>query len=190
MRRERLRERPDVDYQVVRSNDRWADHRERLLVTAGMIAWLRPETILDPACGDGSVLAAAYALAPFRLATLSDISVPGIASLHLAFPYQASVRPIEEALVGSSPVELVVLTEILEHLDDPDAVLRLARERARHLVASSPLDERTQNNPEHLWAWDTEGYSAMLEAAGWRITSSVILDWPGGYYRFQIVTAA
>lgn len=64
--------------------------------------------------------------------------------------------------------DCIVLTEILEHLEDPDSLLRLAREKARWLVASSPIvPDGNDHTDQHLWAFDMEGYREMLETAGW-----------------------
>jgi 2-polyprenyl-3-methyl-5-hydroxy-6-metoxy-1,4-benzoquinol methylase len=67
---------------------------------------------------------------------------------------------------------VVVMTEVLEHLADPHGVLRRlhAPEGPRHLVCSSPWNESLNNHsPEHAWAWDLEGYAALLQQAGWTI---------------------
>lgn len=190
MVRTRLPGDPAFDYQVQRNNFIWPDHIERLLVTGSVIAWLRPRTVADPACGDGSVLEAAYRQSPFEFAHLSDISVPNIEGLSPSFPHEKHARPITEAVEAIDDVDVIVLTEVLEHLADPDAILRLARPRARHLVASSPVSETASaGNPEHLWSWDEDGYEEMLSAAGWTTTSLTALSWPMFPYKFQIWTA-
>lgn len=80
--------------------------------------------------------------------------------------------------------DVVVITEVLEHLADPHGVLRWLRTGAQRLVCSSPFNENDRIYDEcHAWAWDTEGYAAMIEAAGWTIDHHEQVD------LFQVVRA-
>lgn len=179
---------PQFDYQVMRSNDDWPIHKLRTLVTGGLIAWMKPSTVCDPACGDASLLQAAHMLHPFQMAYLGDISRPNIENLRVAFPYRTNIADATDTLDSIPKVDLVVLTEFLEHVPDPDSILRLARSKAAMLVASSLLSEPADSdNAEHLWAWDAEGYQAMLKNTGWKIESVTILQLDG--YIFQIYSA-
>jgi 2-polyprenyl-3-methyl-5-hydroxy-6-metoxy-1,4-benzoquinol methylase len=67
---------------------------------------------------------------------------------------------------------VVVMTEVLEHLADPHGVLRRLHtpEGPRRLVCSSPWNESPgMHDACHAWAWDLEGYTALLQQAGWTI---------------------
>lgn len=185
-----MRERLDrggvaVDYQVARSNDAWPDHRARTLVTGSLIAWLKPDSIFDPACGDGSVVLVADSLVPIRKAILGDVSVPSMERLVREAPrrgWEYRQGPMEG--FGAMPdVGLVILTEILEHLPDPDAILRMAKDHSRYLVASSPVMRPGQqdSNPEHLWQFDRAGYEDMLNDAGWIVEQYTFLHFPSEY---------
>lgn len=188
--RQRL-ERQPFDYQVLRSNDAWTEHRARSLVTAGLIAWLRPETVLDPACGDASIVIAANRLRPIRMASFADISEANIAQLQerireddeIPSSWGAEAVPIDFALDQPWHHDVIVLTEILEHLPDPDAILRKAREKGTRLISSSPLMRSGQidTNPEHLWMFDRDGYGEMLANAGFRLQQFTFLQFPTMY---------
>lgn len=66
--------------------------------------------------------------------------------------------------------DIVVMTEVLEHVADPHRALRWAREEGKRLVCSSPWSENLHtHSPEHAWAWDLEGYATMIQEAGWEI---------------------
>ena len=192
----RLPPRQDFDYQVVRDNYTWADHILRVQVTAGMIAWFGPGSVIDPACGDGSIVATANHLNPIDRAFLSDISKPNYDHLTgntgvLPPIVRLGCQTIEQALSADGHYDLVVLTEILEHLEDPVAILRMARSRADRLVASSPLfhdDSVLDDNAEHLWQFDSIGFSSMLEEAGWEPVAFVPVHFtmPQFPYTFQI----
>jgi hypothetical protein len=131
-------------------------------------------------------------------ARLADISKPNCdfveslaAAQYLPKQYSVVCQSLEETLSEARFYDLIVLTEILEHVEDPVAMLRLARAHANTVVASSPLlmdDGRIDDNPEHLWQFDAMGYSQMLEEAGWRpITCVPVSLMPVQFtYDFQI----
>lgn len=76
-------------------------------------------------------------------------------------------------------------TEVLEHLTDPHgAVRRIRLAGARWLVCSSPRNENALvHDACHAWAWDMDGYRALLEGAGWTVRQHA------GVGFFQVVLA-
>lgn len=186
MARERLSVEKPPEYNAVRNNFSWPDHAARTFVTAGLIAWLAPDFIWDPACGDASILEASYRLRPFRQAFLSDISEPQIAALSPSFPHQKNVEDLlggEFFIAAAFKSNCIVLTEILEHLEDPAQTLRQARAAFSAIVASVPIgDPENGGNHEHLWSWDEAAFEAELRETGWTPieTSTVRLPGVGG----------
>lgn len=80
------------------------------------------------------------------------------------------------------------MTEVLEHLADPREVLAwlCSQREVKWLVVSSPEFENSSYHcQEHAWAWDSEGYSDMITAGGWRIEKKASVA--GG---FQVVLAS
>ncbi len=66
--------------------------------------------------------------------------------------------------------EIAVATEMLEHLVDPHDFVRRIAGHARALVCSSPWQERPGNAYEfHTWAWDFDGYRALIEQGGFHV---------------------
>jgi hypothetical protein len=184
---------------VRRDNFSWADHVLRVQLTGALISWFAPDTVLDPACGDGTIVAAAHRARPIAGAHLSDISMPNFyfvgTEMRGSLPPRTSVGhdSIEDTLAQPDRYfDLIVLTEILEHVEDPVHILRLARSRGANLVASSPLipddGKKMDDNPEHLWQFDAPGYSEMLMEAGWEplVFVPVTLTPPQFIYDFQI----
>jgi len=193
----RLPARAPFDYQVRRDNYVWPDHVLRVQLTAALISWFLPETILDPACGDGTIVAAANRVRPIVGAHMADISMPNFYHVGTTMrPFlpenlTCSHSSIEETLNEGKFFDLVVLTEILEHVEDPVAILRMARKCAKYVVASSPIfvdNTRIDENPEHLWQFDAPGYSEMLVEGGWDPITfiPVTLMPPQFIYDFQI----
>lgn len=114
-----------------------------------------PGTVADLACGNGDI---ATACAATEHTYLGDIA-PGY-ELH---------GPIETTIRQIPPVDLMILAETLEHLNDPDLVLRLTRKRTTRLVVSLPVDPEEGENGEQLWAFDREGAEQMFNDAGWAV---------------------
>jgi hypothetical protein len=82
-----------------------------------------------------------------------------------------------------------VCSETLEHVEDPDAVLRAIRGRSWSLLLTTPHGEADDANPEHYWGWHADDLDPMLEAAGWS-DRRVELFTPASvpHYTFQIWT--
>lgn len=80
-----------------------------------------------------------------------------------------------------------VTTEVLEHLADPHKVVRGIAYMSNYLVASSPYDEHGGpggHDECHAWAWDMEGYRALVENNGWVVQDHVAVD-----AKFQVLWA-
>lgn len=163
----RLRPLPDLDAFYGDPHDP-AGHDGRIRRTIEFAAAHVPPgaSLADLSCGTGEI-ALALADAP----VLGDYSA--------GWPIRGR---IEETAVDVDPVDVWVLTETLEHLDDPGRVLGLVRERAGLLVLSTPVGQFEDSNGEHCWAWDREGVESLLGAAGWTVVEFCELaGWPYCY---------
>lgn len=81
---------------------------------------------------------------------------------------------------------IVVCTEVLEHVADPHGALRFIAVHpwVNYLVCSSPWTETMESHDEcHAWAWDLDGYRALVEQAGFRVRRHVEVG------MFQVVLA-
>lgn len=155
---------------------RWPDHQVRVRES---IDFIRQQvgpvaSAADLSCGNGQIIDGIDA----------EIRVKG----DFASGYEIT-GPIEDTLCDLDPVDLLICSETLEHLDDPDVVLRLARARCRAIFVSTPTWETAaHNNPEHYWAWGLDDISGMLTAAGFEQQTMRLL--PLGFYTFQLWTAS
>lgn len=177
--RSRLRQAPSPAelatwYPAPHRHDQWPDHVVRVDETIRLARELAaitgpPLVIADLSCGDAAI---ARCLAPefFRhqagRVILGDLA-PGY-ELH---------GPIEVTIASLAHADMFICTETVEHLDDPDAVLRQIRAKAGSLVLSTPDDEIPGINPEHLWTWNRDDVRAMLEAAWWKPALSRTVTW-------------
>lgn len=189
--RARLTRDAPFDYTgVIRNNDSWPDHRARAMVTGALLAWMSPQSVLDPACGDGSIVLWANDLMRLRdvaLADLSDANMDTVEAMCENMGWGIFRGDVGEVIEMLGSVDVIVLTEILEHLPDPDTVLRLAATKAKRLLVSSPemRPGQVDNNPEHLWMFDGAGYEKMLNEAGWNGVHKTHLTFRSEY-DFQI----
>ena len=131
----------------------WPDHRQRVRSTIALAGWFENvQSVADLSCGDGAIIDA----------------------LDVPIKYKGDYAPkyeihgaIEDTLLQIPRVDLLILSETLEHLDDPDLVLRMSRTKARYMVLTTPNGEDNDGNPQHYWGWDDKDIRAMLIGAGW-----------------------
>lgn len=66
--------------------------------------------------------------------------------------------------------DITVCTEVLEHIADPHGVVKWIHLNTHFLIASSPWTETDQSHDEcHAWAWDMDGYRALMEQGGFTV---------------------
>ena len=162
------------DHQYNHTN--WADHIERVQYTAQALHDMEPTSVADLSCGDGAIVQAAF-LGDIPI-TLGDL-VPN--------PAYQYFGPIEETVDHIEYVDVFLLSETLEHVEDPLWLLKKIRERAQRLLLTTPDSEWDSGNPEHYWGWDQDGIADLLAEAGWENTVSHLWT-PQSvqHYTFQI----
>lgn len=134
----------------------WRDHWLRVGMTIEMAKWMANgplDSAGDLSCGNGLIV--------------RNLDVRGEMYLGDFAPGWTYTGHLEETLPQIPRVGLYVLSETLEHLDNPDRVLAMIREKADILVLSTPVDCWDDNNEEHYWAWSREDVEEMLREAGW-----------------------
>lgn len=154
-------------------------HRPRLEKAAELVRWYQHHrqipalSVTDLGCGDGGLLsllkadpgitAWGYDFQPSNQAGWSERGIDG-RHADVFNTDQWTDRHVE---LG----ELVVMTEVLEHLTDPWAVTRaLHQAGVRAIVASSPATETDRSHcAEHAWAFDEDGYKALFDDTGWTV---------------------
>jgi hypothetical protein len=177
-------------YKVPHRHDRWPDHLLRVSTSIAVGTWLLRDTrealgapgpvVADLSTGDAAIPQGILANRSGRL-LLGDFA-PG-------YPIQGPIEETIEHLEDDS-VDLFVCSETIEHLADPDTVLKRIRAKAHRLLLSTPIDENdTTLNPEHLWGWDVDQVERMLVNAGWRPVVINELVFEDFLYDFMIIGA-
>lgn len=157
-------------------------HRPRLQHAASFIAQAAAaygyRSVVDLGAGDGGLLSL---LGPAMTAWGYDLMPENIQA--------AKVRGVDvrygDVVAGDIEwADIAVCTEILEHLVDPHGLLLGLPPKVKVLVCSSPWNERPGAAYEfHTWAWDFDGYRALVEQAGFTVQRQMPVD------RFQVVLA-
>lgn len=159
----------------------WPDHAERVAETVRWAAELvLPDSVTDLTAGD---------------ATIPEGIRRATGTLHRPRWYADLLRlegyddygPVEETLYRMPHTDLLVCSETLEHLDDPEAFLTAARRRSSRLLVTTPEGETDPDqNPEHYWGWDSAGVQTLLIACGWRPYAHQLFRPTSGPYTFQM----
>ena len=177
---------------------------QRLLVNrfleraAALAAHAAPARVLDAGCGEGFMSRALARslpgeVLPFGLELVREALLAG-AELS---PASQRGRTLQGSLVAlpfkDRAFDLVVATEVLEHLDQPEAALaELTRVARRHLLLSVPWEpwfcmmnlaraknvRRLGSDPDHRQHWTRGGFLRMIARAGRVVAAPVdVLPW-------------
>lgn len=140
-------------------------HTERTRMVADLVAEYRgdAQSLSDLGCGDGSLLG-----------LIGELGLKawgydaGWENVHRA---QSLGLSVSYANFLSDPVDygdIVVMSEVLEHLLDPHALVR-SLPGCRLIVSSPGAETADWHYVHHAWCWDEEGYAKLLTDAGWQV---------------------
>lgn len=137
----------------------------RIFAAVKMLRSVQPKSVVDLGCGDGGLLS-----------LIKDIPSWGYDfAPNNAFGWDE--RGITAELVdvfNDKPEdlkwgELVVVTEVLEHLDDPHGAIDwiASHSEVKYIVASLPFDEQPGDHicegvHEHIWGFDKDGFCDLV----------------------------
>lgn len=134
--------------------------------------------VSDLGCGDGGLLSVVQQFPAVEKAWGYDFQP----SNQQGWRERGVTASLEDAIsrVENPNVEyghVTVTTEVLEHVADPHGVVRRISRNSLYLVASSPHNENDlAHDACHAWAWDMEGYRAMVESNGFDVLEHVMVD--------------
>lgn len=172
-------------------HDVWPDHVERVKASADMIekyAW-QFRTAADLSCGDGALInRISHRLSRAVLGDINGVPASAAVGCRAQVLETIGAATLPDSLEHLEPVDLFILSETLEHMDDPDGLLVRVGDVARYLFLSTPLNEEADSgNTEHYWSWGQDDVHRILEGAGWSPLELELLrpvstwDMPGAY---------
>jgi len=163
------------------------------------IAALEPRSVLDAGCGEGIVAGWLAAELPGARIQGVDARPEGIEEFRSRNPgIPAEVGDLYALGFGDGEFDLVLSTEVLEHLERPaDAVAEMARVAGRSLVITVPHEpffragnlargryaSRLGSTPGHLNTWGRRGFRGV-------VSSSATVERWWSAFPWQGVTAA
>lgn len=150
-------------------------HRERLLLSAklanNVIHNTHSSIVADLGAGDGGLLSLIKGAQTKFGFDLQQTNVDAASARNVRIELRDVINDWPKA--GDPKPDIVLLTEILEHLVDPHELVQRLWDipSIEAIVASSPYTENDEGHYDfHTWAWDLDGYRALFENVGWRIT--------------------
>lgn len=156
-------------------------HRPRLLRAASLVRELVAETgaryVVDLGAGDGGLLS-----------LLGDLDAWGydLQPSNVVGARERGVLVIQDDVLTDEIEwgDVVVATEMLEHLVDPHGFIAGFPPLVRGVVASSPWTETVDSHyGYHTFCWDMAGYRALFEDLGWHVVDHVQVG------MFQVLSA-
>jgi SAM-dependent methyltransferase len=154
--------------------DQHGMQRDRLIKAADFVMDLclqhDVKTVSDLCCGDGGLL---QHLTPFFKD--NGIEAWGYdfqpANVSAARARNVDVRFGDAINEDVDMGQLVIMTECLEHFEDPHAMVNKVAEKAHYIVISSPNGETPEAHYElHTWGWSWPAYEKLLTRSGFKIT--------------------
>lgn len=164
-------------YDHVYDHTKWDEHKIRIDWTIRRLnMWLQITSdvvrVADLSCGDGAILRGLHD-------PLERVYGDLVFAEHLDV-----IGDIMDTVDTISSGDLLICSETLEHLDDPNLFLRRAAKNFKYIAITTPLGETDpEKNYEHYWGWDTYGIAETLEICNWSPFFLETLNLP--YYTYQ-----
>jgi SAM-dependent methyltransferase len=168
----------------------WRDHwdhtarfgpayRHRRRIVAGLVRGLPHDRIMDVGCGDGTLLQELSRTIPAEYSGV-DISEHALVQARSRNPQgRFQVVNLEEAFTMENQ-DVVILSEVLEHLNHDEAALRHVARHARYVVVSvpgGPADE-VDRRYGHVRNYPGDLLSRTLERTGFDVVYFRRWGWP------------
>lgn len=139
----------------------WDDHVYRVQKTIEFVhnfGGVGYDEVVDLSCGDGTI-------------ALSLHDNPILGDVTEGCDYYGPIEETVKLLPVWKGRRLFLLTETLEHLDNPLRVLDQIAGRTDFLVLTTPVHKMCEfdDNPEHYWTYDQEGVEVFTRAAGFEV---------------------
>jgi trans-aconitate methyltransferase len=161
-----------------------------------VVELLRPlefRSVIDVGCGEGYLARVIADAFPGASITGVDLSASAVEAARLRVPAgRFEVASFEQLGAWSQRFDLVICSEVLEHLPDPAAGLAALRALAtRHALLTVPWEPwfqlanlargkylaRLGNHPEHVQRWSHGAFVRLAGASFERVASDTCFPW-------------
>lgn len=150
-------------------------------------------TVLDVGCGEGYLARAILDRFPGARYRGVDVSEGAVEAARARCPEATfEVATIETLASWTETFDVVVCSEVLEHLSDPHAALKILAARcAKTLVVSVPNEplfwlanlargkylETLGNHPEHIQHWSAPGFVRFVREQARIVSVDTLFPW-------------
>jgi len=146
----------------------------RMHLAAEFVRSVNPRDVVDLGCGDGGMLSLLKDFPSWGF-DFHPASAEGWAERGVTAEHRDVFNERPDDLRWA---QLVVATEVLEHLADPHGAVSWIAQHTEYVVASSPVNELPGSECDsHIWSWDFEGYEKLFTDAGFEVLRHEVADW-------------
>jgi 2-polyprenyl-3-methyl-5-hydroxy-6-metoxy-1,4-benzoquinol methylase len=142
----------------------------RVAAVLGMLKGIAPASILDVGCGRGVFLWPLVEEFPGIPVVAIDRRADHIDRVNavasgLGLPLEGRVMDACTLGLQDASVDVVILLEVLEHLENPALAVREALRIAKRFVLAS-VPSRQDDNPEHVRTFDADAFRRLFMEQG------------------------
>lgn len=147
--------------------------RHRVATILNLLARSRANSLIDLGCGNGQLLDEIAKRFPKMKLAGADLSENQVHENRLREPaIEWIAADLQKPVEAHDPFDVVVASEIVEHLDEPEALLRNAASMTRRggtliLTTQSGMIRETERRVGHIRHFDAATLDAMLRSNSW-----------------------
>lgn len=155
--------------------------RHRRRIVAELIASVPHDTIMDLGCGDGALLSELVQKFPNSKLYGSDVSAEAVELAKKAVPgAEFEVLELGTEFKFEGQYDVIVMSEVMEHIEDDEAVLRTIAPHCRHVVISVPGGPKDKVDTQygHFRNYYDRQLPEKLERNGFDVVTFKRWGWP------------
>lgn len=137
----------------------------------------RPATIIELGCSAGDI---SGHFSAEHTVTGVDVVPGAVALARSRYPAMTVIEASVEDLAPQA-CDLLILTEFLEHVDDPERIVRDWLPLARYVIIGHPIGDPGGIEPGHVWSYSTIDFGRWFEIGGHthlRVEAFSLGPWP------------
>lgn len=153
-------------------------HKLRVALSIQLAVWTinrwNLQRVADFSCGDGHIISELIRSKNVTEAIIGDFAQVNVDKVRENLGINEDVKisyhvgDISQLLSNvEKDIDLFILTETIEHVEDPEKLLYELSKKVRFLILSTPIDEQDAGNPEHYWGWSNEEMNTLLIDNAW-----------------------
>jgi len=148
--------------------------KARQFVEQALIGSYGPADIIELGCSAGDI-AGAFSDAHHVVGV--DVTPSAVESARERYPAMKTILGKAEDF-GPRDCDVLILTEFLEHIDDPEGLVREWLPYAKHAVIGHPLEDPGGIEPGHIWSYELADFNRWFDLGGHRLLEAHLFAGP------------